>query len=814
MNVVAFLLVLIAATVIDAKKGTKSLRAQERDAMRHLESMSLSGHSKFGRTLSIPTKINADGEVVEEKKMLLHPHSHGLVETSDNEEHARKLAATPQDYYIGQIYGGSMCNGRTYESIVVKTNVCYTFMDYSQEPNWEQARDTPQPAKDTDIKVSFIFNTTSNTVRVAYYIVIPMNASSGYDMRVFCDPDAAKDYQVTLENNFGQPYFMESNEELFTSPSYGFGEYILAPPASNKPQAVPGSCLKSVSGYDEVYVQTPPRAFYNSIRVDKLSDRTTWKPTADTPSLCPSITGGNSYAFGTHTNSVDGEIPWAMYFAYQSSLCQTSVSVESIYSSSDDDYGNDDGNDDGDDDDNSMSPDTGLAGYHPLRLANMALYTDYQDSAYHSSKSVCMPTGEVKTTWYKDERCSESMKMFTNTFGGSEQKLYYISGVGSASNTYFSSDDDTSPSSNVTMFSYMSMGCMGSGLPSPLTEGSVGTSGLKGNYKWAHVEYYTDDKCSGPIYGKDSLQAGKLYQCMVEDTTWVGNATSTKIPAQSYIIECYANGMGFKKTFFDDLECKGAVVPYPEMVEQYEVYFLTDNHFYDNGTCMNYDRGDKYGDGPMNFQSKTYRYVCSNSPPTGMGWTTEKLSGLDCTGFQTGGSTFNIALGTNYSAYTMDTSKAPNSAPYTIKNTCSGGALTSTYTAQKTDKVQYTSFESTVPEGCQVLVPLFVGSATTTTAGSARKSCDSDATDAASSSASLSGGAIAGIVIGVLVLVGAILGAGYFISTRHKQEEVRRASVVRASQARASQAEMSTVKTPMHYPSNTAPPAPPVDVQV
>ena len=94
-----------------------------------------------GRTVRIPTKINADGKVVEKKKFRLHPHSHGLVETSDNEEHARKLAATPQDYYIGQIYGGSMCNGRTYESVVVKTNVCYTFMDYSQQPNWEQARD-------------------------------------------------------------------------------------------------------------------------------------------------------------------------------------------------------------------------------------------------------------------------------------------------------------------------------------------------------------------------------------------------------------------------------------------------------------------------------------------------------------------------------------------------------------------------------------------------------------------------------------------------------------------------------------------------
>ena len=125
--------------------------------------------------------------------------------------------------------------------------------------------------------------------------------------------------------------------------------------------------------------------------------------------------------------------------------------------------------------------------------------------------------------------------------------------------------------------------------------------------------------------------------------------------------------------------------------------FAWNNPYVNNGSCVPNQIQDEYN----LFQTKSYKYVCTDKPPQGMGYTVSRFSQPDCGGILTWAKTFDIKLGTNDSAPSNANDAKPSHAAYTVRSQClDSGELTTTWTSRNAEMVEIQTYTSTVPNIC------------------------------------------------------------------------------------------------------------------
>jgi hypothetical protein len=463
---------------------------------------------------------------------------------------------------------------------------------------------------------------------------------------------------------------------------------------------------------------------------------------------------------------------------------------------------------------------SGLSGTYAFPVANPELYPA-TDRWVYSYKVDSTADGGFQVTFFTDNECVESV--WTATLAAA-MRPYYVRGSGQAANLYFADTDDDEVSESIT--SEIGYFPSGSGnAPLYTTKPPVSP------YSWVNAYFYVGDNCEGPKYGVNSLSGGPTGLCFPDfDSASVGGDVSAPIVVSSYMIvpfDAKNPQYGYSRVYYKDLECTAG--------KEYDATDEIKNGaalypmfpFANNGSCFSLSDLGEYA--PIDsFQTKSWRYEGTNSPPSGMGHTTKYYTELGCGGVVTGGNSFSLSLGTNFSAPSNALNANPSTKPYTAKTTCdtSSGVMTTTWTAKNAKDVLLNSFKSEVqPKHCHTTGSQtqsyksmssacdgYTSSPTSSPTSSLTSSPTSSPTvppkdepsPSSSSSAGLSGGAIAGIVIAVLVFVVVILGGGYYLSLSKKAE--KRASM------RASQAQMTAPTAPVGNPMRNATGAPTKDI--
>jgi hypothetical protein len=319
----------------------------------------------------------------------------------------------------------------------------------------------------------------------------------------------------------------------------------------------------------------------------------------------------------------------------------------------------------------------------------------YATTQYAGLKYSC-ENGQVVARVYEDNGCTREIQSESYN---NQCRFTYTEDTGSASHQL---------ENTLSGYIFENYHCSeGVSTPTYPKEGQVVSSQVEMRHKWAHAVYYTESDCQGQEYARDSGNAGKLFQCMPADAP-----TANGFPTRSYYIACgqwSVDGtkesgeqwpyQGFKKYYFNNMNCVGD--PVNITYSDSEQYATTNSVHMNNGTCVTGEDATLY----LGFQAKSYKYVCDNYPPQGMGVTSRLYTEANCGGFQTKGSSFNFKLGTNWSAPSQSVNANPNSAPYLLSTTCSGGVFTNTWASKSSQDVMYTTLTNTKRSGCQMTSP-------------------------------------------------------------------------------------------------------------
>jgi hypothetical protein len=703
-----------------------------------------------------------------------------LFRAYDNEEHRlaeekRRLSSSNDNLYIAQVWGGDSCNGPLAVAQVIEVGICLTGKQYrsSKDP----AVAVPDGVDDPNFK--FVRDIDANGIiyEGTYYVQTKNSTSNTIVETTFCTESAMEQKRVELDEKYvndgsiyviGGSRFVNETSKIFAFTNIFNASYTMF---NDKSRIIPkmDSCepmMPPPGSSKNPAVDTP----YGSMKLSKLSTLTKWVPSPETPGLCTSIGGSYSYVNVIQEDSVS--MFNSIHFAYTDGQClETATNL----------YG---------DSPKKFFFDSGLSGSHKFDVANAALYP--ADGFSLSMKVVATASGAYEVSYFNGLECKDPI--WTLEVGG-EMLPFYVAGAGQAQNKYFP-DDDVKPGVGISYSSSIGYYASGSGsAPAPASK-SPGAMGSMAT--WSSVYLYEGDKCDGAIYAKNSLSAGPLYRCFPDyDSAFTGNSPNpvvvgsyTIIPG-SYPFSEKDPKYGFTKLYYKDLECtpgKEYSVDYTKPAFSAVLSTVTNN-----GSCFSIDLAPAqliFG----KFQTKSWRYVNSQSPPIGMGFSYKYYEG-GCGGALIGGSTFDIKAGTNYSANSNGADAIPDTKPYTVATTCdsNSGIMTTTWTADDKMSVAYNKAKSVVyPISCEAFG---------TQAGTQdylSRSCDGYTGPAGTSSSEgnkvLSGGAIAGIVIAVIVIIVMILGAGYYMSLNKK--EVRRASM------RASAANVSATATAPHTTQN------------
>ncbi len=711
-----------------------------------------------------------------------------LFRAYDNEEHRlaeekRRLSSSNDNLYIAQVWGGDSCNGPLAVAQVIEVGICLTGKQYrsSKDP----AVAVPDGVDDPNFK--FVRDIDANGIIYmgSYYVQTKNSTSNAMVETTFCTKSAMEQKRAELEDKYvndssihviGGSEIYNETSKIFSFTNIFNASYTMF---NNKSRVIPkmDSCepmMPPPGSSKNPAVDTP----YGSMKLSKLSTLTKWVPSPETPGLCTSIGGSYSYANVIQEDSVS--LFNSVHFAYTDGQClETFTNL----------YG---------DPPEKFIFGSGLSGSHSFDVANAALYP--ADGNSLSMKVVATASGAYEVSYFNGLECKDPI--WTLEVGG-EMVPFYVEGAGQAQNKYFP-DDDVKVGVGISVYSSIGYYASGSGTaPAPTSKlpGAMGSMPT-----WSSVYLYEGDKCDGAIYAKNSLSAGPLYRCLPDyDNAFTGNSPnpvvvgSYQIIPGSYPFSDKNPKYGFTKLYYKDLECTSG--------KEYSVdptnpaFSTVDSTVTNNGSCFSIDLAPSqliFG----KFQTKSWRYVNSQSPPIGMGFSSKYYEG-GCGGALIGGSTFDIKAGTNYSANSNSVDAIPKTKPYTVATTCdsNSGIMTTTWTADDKPNVVYNKAKSVVypisceafgnPDGIQTYFSM---------------SCDGYAGPGTSSSegktSGLSGGAIAGIVIAVIVIIVVILGAGYYMSLNKK--EVRRASM-RASAARASATATAPPTTQNPMRSVTAP---------
>lgn len=708
------------------------------------------------------------------------------------------------EYYIGELYGGKKCNGVNYAKIVMKPQGCIEEYALSDQSDYSKAAEKPQYRSDLR-KFTIYYNPATNTIQTKMVTtmgtLINGTSNSASETYYFCNMDDANAALVQLEQD--QPGYewssVEKINDYFSDTNWGFKDYLeIEESDENGANVRIGGCSSVQAGTDSNGAAT-----YASIKVTKLKELTNWIPTVNDTQLPLDMNNtqfGHTYT-GFSNSGTEGEVPLVHYRMVKNmGMCVQSDFP--LYDSGEFGYGGG-GGEGGDSSGGYDQPDnaeqydddmatSNLQGQFKIDPINSALFPDKEARA-QGRTTECLDDGSVRVNYYSDGECQ--YKVFSEKYGGPSYKNIYVEGSGTGTGDYFATpsvnEDGQVSYRNESIYLYDVHGCRKGPEQPYLKEGSVGTSEIAGSHKWAIATLYTKQQCEGKVYATDTLRGGLLYQCMPDPLSLTG---PNDIYTRSFVTACGEGSKGYVRTFFNDLECSAdQAIKFSEDLEGEPEW---DNYIKNNGTCSDhmsfYAAEGRYGA----FQAKSWQYSCVDEYPQGLGYSIADYSQPGCEGFQLGGRSFSLELGTNYSAPSTTDPPAtvhPDTQPYKIEVVCDDELLVTKMTAKDEKLVDFYEMKSYRASSCDTALEKRRINANTAfnPARSTRQGCDKlkkveneEAHSEAKSSDGISAGVVAGIVIASLI-VSCLCGAGYYMYSKRGLPLPKPASQIEAEEAEA-----------------------------
>lgn len=609
------------------------------------------------------------------------------------------------DYFVIKVFGGNGCNGAPLEQIIIKADTCLGFYDVI--PEGDDADGIPNIP---DIENhQFIIEKDGIELVKKYYTYGPASRLTRCQ-----DPDS-KDNLIQIN------YVKELMSYYYDADLYETSQKI--------PDPEIGKCTSfMVSKMKWKFNKNmDPRTLYVSVSVEGLSklvgesNNPDWIPSSTDMALHPSLSEGAGYIGSA---GFDFEKKSGLYYyrpAEVGSCLSRSgtidVNAQSISKSARQpisgarEY--------------SISSDlSGFEGPYGIDSGNEDLFPTASGQQYFKSLQLrCSGDGGWKIHYFADDHCKS--ERWSASYSGRLIRSY-IHGAGLANHRWFNKSRPTGvqtskwdETENIPVFHKLA--CSGAGVqpyPKPgLMSATVSTTSATSR-SWAYAQLFTDSQCRGSVYAHDSMAAGKLLQCMPDPDTII---EGKGFMAGSFLIECLDtakmfgegsgeaksgnNLRGFYKRLFNDMECGKEVTNIPPVTRPSygqanapdEGSFAWNNPYINNGSCVPNQIQDEYN----LFQTKSYKYVCTDKPPQGMGYTVSRFSRPDCGGILTWAKTFDIKLGTNDSAPSNANDAKPSHAAYTVRSQClDSGELSTTWTSRNAEMVEIQTYTSTVPNIC------------------------------------------------------------------------------------------------------------------
>lgn len=704
------------------------------------------------------------------------------VDGTVDEESVNRVLEDIEDnsnHYVIQVYGGNGCNGPPLEQIIVKADTCLGF--YDMLPDGVGTPNIPFSPVNNEFK---IVKEGESLIKEWY--------DYGEGLTKCRQPE--KDSEVNEED------YVQKIMEYY----YGDNSATLYESVNDIPRPEIGYCTDfKVDSKEWKFQNLNSRLLFASVFVENLgklleeSSDPRWAPSAENMALHPSLSQGAGYigSAGFDANRESG----IFYYkpAEVGSCISRSGNIDTNAATISDPARNPF---DGAREYMINSDLSGFAGPYGIYSGNSDLFpTASNQQNYQSLRLQCTADGGWKVLYYKEASCQSDI--WTATYTGALRRSY-IHGAGLANHAWFDDERPADGASNAwdsdkDVSIWHKIQCSGSGLPAYPVPGMMGANPSTPSVlskTWSYARFFTESNCKGAVYAQDSLNAGKLLQCMPDpDSVPEGKDYMTG----SFLIECLdisrmygpdspkdsepgGNLRGFYKRFFDDMECKSETQNIPPTTRP--VYGQPDgrsksfkwyNPYVSNGDCQENENGlvqenGQTDDGDDNFlgnymneyQAKSFQYVCGTAPPQGMGYTVSRYSKPDCSGILTWAKSFDIKLGSNDSSPGAKDDALPAHAAYAVASKClDNGALRTTWSAKDVDKVEILTYSSTVPKTC-VENPSRAQNENSPMKDSHMYMCSSP--PAKPPAHRLSEGEIAGIAIGCTFAVLASLGALFY----------------------------------------------------
>lgn len=647
------------------------------------------------------------------------------------DEHGRRLGAygeEPKDQVLVQIHGGNMCDGPTQEQFIISVGLCLVKYNYVKNTSDEHSYFPKQygytnPDKMKPVSsMAFDFEEESTilpdgTTKIVKNLVLKMWTTEDGSGSLACDVDGVDEHT--------SQFYMYLSDDYFDWPYYNNASR----PAANTEVE---SCQSLVAVWD---TQVMDRSQYTSVKTTIVNSMVTMGSAVMNDQV------GGGFIVKSVGNTCGKAVARADYTRMDTfGECRPISTLSNVH----------------------MTGHSVSNYYNPTydTTANPLLHPGTTTGSY---RYLCADDSKMTMQMFSDDKCQDETQ--TNSYYSTCSMAYTVEG---GTGDFYGSSNHRIWGTENNGYKFEDLACRAGSEEIYPRKYEVGSHLVKKEHRWAHAVYYTEDHCRGDIYAMDSNKAGLLHQCLPAQP-----ADKTGFPVRAYTVVCpelchYENStekscqgqyQGFKKYYWNNLECMGDSIEdytYPD-----DAWASRDSNDVNNGSCVATDR--ETSDRFLDLQAKSYRYMCSGSPPQGLGVTATVYSQSGCKGFPYKAFSFRPELGANWSAPSQEDDSAPNTAPYELHTSCREGKLTNTWKARKPDMVYYDISRNIKRTGCQYdsLENFYSGQDKWGYTGLLLKyfvtdlQCDNDVPPG---TAGLSPAAVVGIVFAVLIF--AFLGLG------------------------------------------------------